>query len=122
MPKNVTIQITGKSIAVLLLAAALIWLVVSFDKILFILFLAILVAVAIDPAVDKMNARKVPRALAILIMYILILTVFSFALSLLVPVVANEFSNLGNNLPNLLQQATTLPERLIGPYFPSLAK
>ncbi|MBA3947157.1 MAG: AI-2E family transporter [Herpetosiphonaceae bacterium] len=119
MPKNITIQITGKSIAWLLLAAALIWLAVSFDKILFILFLAILVAVAINPSVNWLQERKLPRALAILIMYILILTVFGFALGLLVPVVAAEFSSLGTNLPNLIQQATTLPQRLIGPYFPS---
>ncbi len=121
MPKNITIQITGKGIALLLLVAALVWLAVSFDKILFILFLAILVAVAIDPAVDRLQERKLPRALAIVIMYILILSVFSFALGLLVPVVAEEFSSLGTNLPNLIQQATTLPQRLIGPYFPSLA-
>ena len=49
MPKNIIINITGKSIAWLLLAGALIWLLKNFSSILLILFIAILLAVLALP-------------------------------------------------------------------------
>jgi TRAP-type C4-dicarboxylate transport system permease large subunit len=37
------------------------------------MFLAILLAIAIDPAVDRLETRRVPRALAIVLVYVVLL-------------------------------------------------
>jgi predicted PurR-regulated permease PerM len=107
--RNYTIRITGRSIAYLLAAAALVWLVIGFGEILFILFLAILLAVGIDPLVDRMERWKLPRSLAIFIIYLGILGVLLFAVALLVPVVVSESSQLADSLPRIAQQAAELP-------------
>ncbi|MDQ2999115.1 MAG: hypothetical protein M3R61_18955 [Chloroflexota bacterium] len=64
MPKNITINITGKSIAWLLLAGALIWLLLNFSSILLLLFIAILLAVAITPLIGRLALQRLPRPLA----------------------------------------------------------
>lgn len=108
---NVTIRITGRSIALLLVALAFVWLVAAFNKILFILFLAILLAVGIDPLVDRMQRRRVPRALAIFLIYLVLLGVLVLAVGLLVPVMVDESSQLADNLPKMAAQAAELPRQ-----------
>jgi predicted PurR-regulated permease PerM len=107
--RNYTIRITGQSIAYLVAAAALVWLVVGFGEILFILFLAILLAIGIDPLVDRMERWRLPRALAIFIIYLGILGVLLFAVALLVPVVISESSQLADSLPRIAEQVAQLP-------------
>jgi predicted PurR-regulated permease PerM len=102
--RTYTINITGRAVAILLSALALVWLVVGFSKILFILFLAILLAVGIDPLVDRMERWKLPRALAIFLIYLLILGVLVAAVALLVPVLVEESSQLADSLPRIAQQ------------------
>ena len=122
MIRNITIQITARGIAILLTALALVWLVVVFDKILLILFLAILLAIGIDPIVDRLEDRRVPRSLAILITYIFLVGVLAAVVGLLVPVLIAEFSQLSTNLPRITQSVLALPATLIAPRFPSLAR
>jgi predicted PurR-regulated permease PerM len=102
--RSITIRITGRAVCILLAALALVWLVVGFSKILFILFLAILLAVGIDPLVDRMERWKFPRALAIFIIYLGILGVLVAAVALLVPVLVEESSQLADSLPKAAQQ------------------
>ena len=107
--RNYTIRITGRAIAYLLAAAALVWMVFAFSEILFILFLAILLAIGIDPLVDRMERWRIPRSVAIFIMYLGILGVLLFAVALLVPVVVAESAQLADSLPRFAQQAAELP-------------
>lgn len=110
--RTVNIRITGRSIALLLGALALVWLVVGFSKILFILFLSILLAVGIDPLVDRLERRKLPRALGIFIIYVGLLGVLMVAVALLVPVLVEESTQLADNLPKIAEQVVNLPQHL----------
>ena len=112
--RSITIRITGRAVAILLAALALVWLVVGFSKILFILFLAILLAVGIDPLVDRMERWKLPRSLAIFIIYLGILGVLVSAVALLVPVLVQESSQLADSLPRIAQQVGEGPHRRAG--------
>ena len=103
--RNYTVRINGRAVAYLLGAAALVWLVVGFGEILFILFLAILLAVGIDPLVDRMERWKLPRPVAIFVIYLAILAVLLFAVALLVPVVVAESGQLAESLPRIAEQA-----------------
>jgi predicted PurR-regulated permease PerM len=96
----------------LLAAAALVWLVIGFSKILFILFLAILLAVGIDPLVDRLERWKISRSIGIFIIYLGLLSVLMLAIALLVPVLVEESSQLADNLPRIAQQVVNLPQHL----------
>ncbi|MEP7190165.1 MAG: AI-2E family transporter, partial [Roseiflexaceae bacterium] len=113
MPKNITINITGKSIIWLLLAGALIWLLLNFSSILLLLFIAILLAVAITPLVERLELQRLPRPLAIALVYIGLFGIFSVALAILIPVLVNETTQLSTNLPKLTQSVLNLPEKWI---------
>lgn len=118
MPRNISIQFTARSAAILIAAVAVVWLVVNFSSLLFILFLAMLLAVAITPLVERL-AAFMPRALAILIVYIALIAIVAAAVGLLVPVLINEGQRLTKDLPRLTQNILNLPNRLI-PYFPQI--
>jgi predicted PurR-regulated permease PerM len=107
--RNYTVRITGRAAAYLIAAAVLAWLVIGFSEILFILFLAILLAIGIDPLVDRMERWRLPRSAAIFIIYLGILGVLLFAVALLVPVVVSESSQLADSLPRIAQQVADLP-------------
>ena len=121
MPQIINIQITTKSVLLILGVLATLWLLVSFDTILLILFIAILLAVAIDPLVDRLEDRHVPRAAAIGLVYLLLLAVLSAVVGLLVPVLVGEFNQLSTSLPEISRQVLDLPTRWITPYFPGAA-
>ena len=54
MPKIMVINITRRSIAWLLVAMVLLWLLMNFSSIILLLFIAILLAVAITPLVEQL--------------------------------------------------------------------
>jgi predicted PurR-regulated permease PerM len=77
---------------------ALAWLLVQIRSTLLLLGIAIFVAVALGPAVD-IFARRLPRAAAILVVYLLIFLVLSGVLALIVPPVVNGATDLSRDIP-----------------------
>ncbi|HET7229320.1 MAG TPA: AI-2E family transporter [Longimicrobium sp.] len=112
IPQVVNIRITGRAIAILLAAAALVWVVAGFSEILFILFLAILLAVGIDPLVDRLERWRLPRSLGIFIIYLALLGVLMLVVALLVPVLVEESGQLADSLPRIAEQVVNLPQHL----------
>jgi predicted PurR-regulated permease PerM len=120
MPQVVNIQITVRGIVLVLATLATLWLVVAFDKILLTLFLAILLAIAIEPLVDRLATWRLPRALAILLVYLLLLGILVVVVGLLLPVLIGQVSQLSTNLPTMARQVLALPTTWITPHFPGL--
>ena len=83
MPQHISIHITGKSVALILLAVALIWLLFNFSSILLILFIAILLAVAITPLVERLEQQHIPRPMAIVLIYIGLFGILSVVLAII---------------------------------------
>ncbi|MDX6676827.1 MAG: hypothetical protein QOE31_879 [Solirubrobacteraceae bacterium] len=81
--------------------AGLLWLIIQVRSTLMLLAIAIFLAVALGPAVDRF-ARNVPRAAAILITYVMIFCVFTGVLALIVPPVINGASGLSSDIPNYI--------------------
>ena len=114
---------------------ALLYLLVQVRSTLLLLGIAVFLAVALGPAVDFFSRGKLPRAAAILFVYVLLLCVFAGVLSLVVPPVVNGAASLSRDIPGyitdlrdndtirdfdnkyditskLQEQAQTLPDRL----------
>lgn len=72
--------------------------------ILVIIFIAIIIGAAIEPWVDYLQNKKIPRPASILTLYILGLGVFSVALVLIIPVMATELASLANNFPTYYEK------------------
>jgi predicted PurR-regulated permease PerM len=76
----------------------LLYLVVQVRSTLLLASIAIFLAVALGPAVDRFS-RRLPRAASILLVYLLIVCVFAGVLSLVVPPVVNGASDLSRDVP-----------------------
>lgn len=63
------------------------------------LFISILVATALNPTITRLERLKVPRAAAILFIYLIILSLVVLLISTLVPPLIVQTSNLLNTLP-----------------------
>jgi len=93
-----TINISASSIARATLTVlgiiALGWFLLAIKNILALFFIAAFVAVALDPAVDKLQKWRIPRAVGILLIYIFAIGVIGFVIASFVPILANEIPKL----------------------------
>ncbi|MEA2144114.1 MAG: hypothetical protein QOI64_2544, partial [Solirubrobacteraceae bacterium] len=79
--------------------SALLYLLVQVRSTLLLLGIAVFLAVALGPAVDFFARRGLPRAGAILVVYVLLIFVFGGVLSLIVPPVVNGATDLSRDIP-----------------------
>ncbi|HEV2059044.1 MAG TPA: AI-2E family transporter [Solirubrobacteraceae bacterium] len=79
--------------------SALLYLLVQLRGTLLLLGVSVFLAVALGPAVDFISRGRLPRAAAILVVYVLIVCVFGGVLSLIVPPVVNGATDLSQDIP-----------------------
>jgi predicted PurR-regulated permease PerM len=80
------------------------YLLVQIRNTLLLLAIAVFFAVALGPAVDFVSRGKLPRAAAILIVYVLILCVFAGVLALIVPPVIDGATDLSRDVPGYVDE------------------
>lgn len=87
---------TGTIFKILVIAATLafLWFV---KEIVIMLLLAVLLASLIEPAVDWLHQRKVPRALSVLGLYVIIFTLLTLSLILIIPPFVEQITQLSAN-------------------------
>ena len=76
------------------------------DVIVIFIF-ALIVASAISPAVDLLEKIKIPRVFGAIVVYIIIIGLFAFLISLIVAPVVNDIKDLSSNLPEYLDNLST---------------
>lgn len=118
-----TWYLSGQAWLSLLALGVALWTAISYAslimEIIWILFGAFLLSLAIRPLADRLARRRVPRPLTVLGVYVSLIGLLVVLGALLVPIVTNETTLLQSNGPNLLQTAlsrltsTPLLSRLI---------
>ena len=101
--KTRKIEISHKTIiftAVFIFALAFFW---QIRNILILLFISFVLMQAINPMVTRLEKFKIPRVVAILISYILIIAVVSFAVAGIVPIFVEQTTALINTLPEFIK-------------------
>lgn len=112
----IKVQRSDGWVPLLVLVAGLILLYLFWD-VLVVFLLAAFFAFIINPVVEIFN-RKLPRALSIISVFLIIAALLIIIITLLVPLVAEQFRQLANALPTYLDQARSLfdsiQERYVG--------
>jgi predicted PurR-regulated permease PerM len=85
-----------------------IWFLYVIRDIVAIFFIALIVTAAIEPTVNWMNRNKIPRSLAVLIIYIVLLLVIGAVIYLMVPPFIAQFKDFSQNLPFYIERITRL--------------
>lgn len=79
------------------------WLLIRFRDVIFILFIAIVLSTAITPAVEWLYRRRVPRAMGVILIYLLILAFVVGFFLLAAPLILNQVTNVVSSLPGYYQ-------------------
>lgn len=79
--------------------------IVAAHEVLLPFVLALVIAYVLTPLVAWVEHRRVPRALAIIIVYVAVLGTLGLFIRLSAPRVAHELANLRRELPSLVQKA-----------------
>ncbi len=103
---TVKVNISHKSIIFTVLFLILIYFLYQLRYLLLLIFIAIIFMSALSPLVDKLEKRKIPRGLATLFFYILIIAAISLGVASLVPPLVEQSTRLVATFPQDISQLT----------------
>ena len=124
MSQKQTIDIPYESIFRVVFVLLVLFLLFYLRHIIFIVFIAVIAALIMNPAVDKMKAKKIPRVIGASILFSAALATLALFFYIIVPPLAKEISQLAAQFPvymgNLGIDYSTISEqqiddRLAGP-------
>jgi predicted PurR-regulated permease PerM len=100
------INVSTLTIVKIILISLALWFIYLIRDVLAILFISVILSVLIDPLANWFGKRKIPRGLAVLTVYVILITVLSLALVLLIPPIVAQFQQLIERLPDYWQKIT----------------
>ncbi|HET8629487.1 MAG TPA: AI-2E family transporter [Thermomicrobiales bacterium] len=112
MNGGLTLRLTNRALLLALVGLGLVWLIIHATHIFVVFFIAILLAASVSNAARQLGRFRIPRPLAILLLYLAILLVLAGVIALLVPLIVNEINLLMRNLPTYERQLDGLLARL----------
>ena len=93
------------------------WLLYRFNQVVFILFIAIVIGTVIRPAVAWLHQRGLPRIAGVILVYLLLLILFTGFLLLLFPLIFEQSRTIAAAMPgyyqNLREWMVNYPNQLI---------
>jgi predicted PurR-regulated permease PerM len=102
MPEKIEISYRTILFTVFLLIA--LWFLYQIRQIIFLLFISLIFTAALGPLVTKMEKLKIPRAIAILLLYIVLVGGLAGSIASVVPMVVVQTSELSKDLPEFLNK------------------
>jgi predicted PurR-regulated permease PerM len=96
------VEISHRTVIFTVLFLLGLWLLYFVRDIILQLFVALLIMTILEPPVALLTRIKIPRALSVLITYILVLGVFGGMIALIAPTLAQQTTNFINALPAYL--------------------
>ncbi|MDO8487321.1 MAG: AI-2E family transporter [Candidatus Curtissbacteria bacterium] len=105
MDKNNTplrIEISYKTIVFIALFGIGLWLLIQIKSIIILVFLGLILISALLKPVEWLSARKVPRPLAVLIIYISLIAIISFVIGIIIPPLVSQTSQFVSDLPKII--------------------
>lgn len=102
------IEISHKTIIFAIAIGAAIWFVIQILPIIILLFISLILLSALHSPVDFLEKRRIPRFLAIVIIYILLLAFIVGIFTLIIPPFVSQTRNLIDRAPVILDQINRL--------------
>lgn len=97
-----TVEISHRTIIFTVVFLLGLWFLWEIKQIILLFFIAFLVATALKPLVEVLAKFKIPRALSILIVYVLLFGGFGAVLASIIPPLVDQTQSLVNQLPDYL--------------------
>lgn len=98
--KKITVEISTLTLLKVLVVIVAVFFLFYIRSVLLILFVALILASAFDPWVDWLQKNKIPRSLALLLIYLTVLLILGGAVYLIIPPIAVEVNQLSKDFPS----------------------
>lgn len=105
--KPININITMATVIKIILILVLLYFLILIQDVLAVLFVSLIFSSAVDPWVDWMQKRKIPRAFGVLLIYLAAFTIIGTTIYLIIPPIANEVGELSNNFPKYIEKISS---------------
>jgi len=105
----VSVESVVKATIAIFLLMALVQVLGMIKSIIIIFLVALFLSATINPAVDKLAKHKIPRAVGIIIIYILVIGIFVVMFSNLVPIIADQIGQLALSVRDMVQNLVNNP-------------
>lgn len=105
--KPLFVSINAATVIKIILICALFYFLYLIKDVLAILFIALIFASAFDPWVDWMQKRKIPRSIGILIIYLVAFLLLGTAISLVIPPIVEQVTELSIKFPQISEKLNT---------------
>ncbi|PIV07693.1 hypothetical protein COS53_01060, partial [Candidatus Shapirobacteria bacterium CG03_land_8_20_14_0_80_35_14] len=102
------VEISQKTIIFLTIFLLLLFVSWQLRSLILLFFLCFIFMEALNPAVIFLQKFKIPKVLAIIILYIIIWSGISFSLAGAIPIIVTETTNLIKILPSTLDKFTLM--------------
>lgn len=106
MPQK--IEISHRTIIFTLLTLGGVWLILNLLDVIFLLFISFIFVSTLRSPVNFLTKKKIPRVLAILMVYILIIAVIVLIFRVVIPPLVEQTSLFIENIPGLINQLNNL--------------
>lgn len=97
------VEISHRTIFFTIFFLLFIWLLYYIREIILIFFISLLTMSILNPSVTKLTKYKIPRAVSVLVIYLILLLVMAGATAGIVPPLVEQTSNFINSLPAYLE-------------------
>jgi predicted PurR-regulated permease PerM len=101
--RNFNIAITSGTIVKTLVILALAWLLLQLHSVVLIVVTAIVIASAIEPGVRALARRRIPRVLAVLLVYVVMVGTFFVIFYFFLPSLLSDFATFLASVPSYLE-------------------
>ncbi len=107
-----TINLSMRTVIVTLGYLAALWFLFVIRDVVAIVLMAVVLSAALDPTVNRLERRGIPRGLALAILYVVLAGVLAIIVVTFVPVIGQQFSQLVASLPSLAQKIFSFTQRV----------
>lgn len=80
----------------------LIYFLYTIQSTLVLLFVSLILAAALDPLVDRLETRRIPRGVSVLLMYLLLLVVLGMVVYSLIPIIVEQIITMTRNISTFI--------------------
>lgn len=98
------VEVSAKTIVFAVFFILLLLLLWSVKNLILSLFIAFIIMSAVKPPVSFLERKGIPRRAVVLIVYLLLITIFGFLVSWVIPPLVTESALLAKQLPHMLEQ------------------
>ncbi|MFA6908918.1 MAG: AI-2E family transporter [Patescibacteria group bacterium] len=105
--QSVNVNLSSATIVKLLIITFSLWFLYIVRDVMLILLVSVILASAFNPWVSWFHARRIPRVLGVLIIYLVLFGFISLTIGLLIPPITEQIQQISHNFPQYFDRITS---------------